>query len=121
MRELQAADVILYDRLVPAGVLELARREARRILVGKEGHGAACRQEDITALLVELALAGERVVRLKGGDPAIFGRAGEEIEACRAAGDPGPHGAGRHGRARRRVGADALADAPAITRSASSS
>jgi uroporphyrin-III C-methyltransferase/precorrin-2 dehydrogenase/sirohydrochlorin ferrochelatase len=88
MRELQAADVIVYDRLVTPGVLELGRREARRILVGKEGHGAACRQEDISALLVDLALAGERVVRLKGGDPAIFGRLGEEVEACRAAGVP---------------------------------
>jgi uroporphyrin-III C-methyltransferase / precorrin-2 dehydrogenase / sirohydrochlorin ferrochelatase len=86
VRELQAADVILYDRLVPAPVVELARREARRILVGKEGHGSACRQEDINALLVELALAGERVVRLKGGDPAVFARAGEELEACRAHG-----------------------------------
>ncbi|HEX2135161.1 MAG TPA: siroheme synthase CysG [Microvirga sp.] len=86
MRELQAADVILYDRLVPEGVLELARREARRILVGKQGHGASCRQEDIIDLMIELARAGQRVVRLKGGDPAVFGRAGEEIEACRAHG-----------------------------------
>src|SRR3712207_1541997 len=74
------------DRLVPEGVLELARREARRVLVGKEGHGSSCRQEDITDLLVLLAQTGERVVRLKGGDPAVFGRAGEEIEACRAHG-----------------------------------
>ena len=88
MRELQAADVIVYDRLVTAEVLELGRREARRIHVGKEGHGAACRQEDISALLVDLALAGERVVRLKGGDPAIFGRTGEEVAACREAGIP---------------------------------
>jgi uroporphyrin-III C-methyltransferase/precorrin-2 dehydrogenase/sirohydrochlorin ferrochelatase len=88
MRELQAADVIVYDRLVAAGVLELARREARRIHVGKEGHGASCRQEDISALIVDLALAGERVVRLKGGDPAIFGRTGEEVAACREAGVP---------------------------------
>jgi uroporphyrin-III C-methyltransferase/precorrin-2 dehydrogenase/sirohydrochlorin ferrochelatase len=88
MRELQAADVIIYDRLVTPGVLELARREARRIHVGKEGHGAACRQEDICALVVDLALAGERVVRLKGGDPAVFGRTGEEVSACRAAGVP---------------------------------
>lgn len=88
MRELQAADVIVYDRLVTPGILELARREARRIHVGKEGHGAACRQEDISSLLVELALAGERVVRLKGGDPAIFARTGEEVAACREAGVP---------------------------------
>ncbi|MDB5590177.1 siroheme synthase CysG [Enterovirga sp.] len=88
MRELQAADVIVYDRLVTPEVLELARREARRIHVGKEGHGASCRQEDISALLVDLALAGERVVRLKGGDPSIFGRSGEEIAACEEAGVP---------------------------------
>jgi uroporphyrin-III C-methyltransferase / precorrin-2 dehydrogenase / sirohydrochlorin ferrochelatase len=88
VRELQAADVILYDRLVPADVLELGRREARRIAVGKQGHGASCRQEDINRLLVDLAGAGQRVVRLKGGDPSIFGRAGEEIEACRAHGIP---------------------------------
>lgn len=88
MRELQAADVIVYDRLVTPGVLELARREARRVHVGKEGHGASCRQEDICALIVNLALAGERVVRLKGGDPAMFGRTGEEVAACRAAGVP---------------------------------
>jgi len=88
MRELQAADVIIYDRLVTPGILELGRREARRIHVGKEGHGASCRQEDINALVVDLALAGERVVRLKGGDPAIFGRTGEEVAACREAGVP---------------------------------
>ncbi|MPR10240.1 siroheme synthase CysG [Microvirga tunisiensis] len=86
MRELQAADVIVYDRLVTPAILELARREARRIHVGKEGHGASCRQEDINALIVDLALAGQRVVRLKGGDPAIFGRTGEEVAACREAG-----------------------------------
>ncbi|QRM32426.1 siroheme synthase CysG [Microvirga sp. VF16] len=88
MRELQAADVIVYDRLVTPGILELARREARRVHVGKEGHGASCRQDDINALIVDLALAGERVVRLKGGDPAIFGRTGEEVAACRDAGVP---------------------------------
>jgi uroporphyrin-III C-methyltransferase/precorrin-2 dehydrogenase/sirohydrochlorin ferrochelatase len=88
MRELQAADIIVYDRLVTPGILELARREARRIHVGKEGHGASCRQDDINDLLVDLALAGNRVVRLKGGDPAIFGRVGEEVEACRNAGIP---------------------------------
>jgi uroporphyrin-III C-methyltransferase/precorrin-2 dehydrogenase/sirohydrochlorin ferrochelatase len=88
MRELQAADIIVYDRLVTPGVLELARREARRIHVGKEGHGASCRQEDINALIVDLALAGQRVVRLKGGDPAVFGRTGEEVAACRDANIP---------------------------------
>jgi uroporphyrin-III C-methyltransferase/precorrin-2 dehydrogenase/sirohydrochlorin ferrochelatase len=88
MRELQGADVIVYDRLVGAGVLELARREARRVAVGKEGHGPSCRQADINELIVRLAREGKRVVRLKGGDPTIFGRAGEEVEACRAAGIP---------------------------------
>jgi uroporphyrin-III C-methyltransferase/precorrin-2 dehydrogenase/sirohydrochlorin ferrochelatase len=67
-------------------VLELARREARRIGVGKSGYGPSCKQEEINRMVVELALAGEDVVRLKGGDPMIFGRAAEEIEACRAAG-----------------------------------
>ena len=86
VRELQAADVILYDRLVGQGVLELARREARRIQVGKRGHGASVPQSEITAELVRLARAGERVVRLKGGDPAYFARTGEEVAAARAAG-----------------------------------
>jgi uroporphyrin-III C-methyltransferase/precorrin-2 dehydrogenase/sirohydrochlorin ferrochelatase len=88
MRALQAATVILYDNLVGPEVLELARREAKRIAVGKKGHGPSCRQADINARIVALALAGETVVRLKGGDPSIFGRATEEIAACRAAGVP---------------------------------
>lgn len=83
---LQSATVILYDNLVTEQILELARREARRIAVGKKGHGPSCRQSDINRQIVELALAGETVVRLKGGDPLIFGRATEEIDACRAAG-----------------------------------
>ncbi|MDX2204690.1 MAG: siroheme synthase CysG [Hyphomicrobiaceae bacterium] len=83
LRALQSADVILYDRLVAPEILELARREARRMLVGKAGGGAHCRQDDINALMVRLARAGKRVVRLKGGDPMIFGRAAEEIAACR--------------------------------------
>jgi len=86
VRALQSATVILYDDLVGPGVLELARREARRVAVGKSASGPSCRQEDINARIVALALAGERVVRLKGGDPLIFGRATEEIDACRAAG-----------------------------------
>ena len=88
VRELQAADVILYDSLVTPEVLALGRREARRILVGKRARGNACRQEAISALVVELAQAGHRVVRLKGGDPAVFGRTGEELAACRAADIP---------------------------------
>jgi uroporphyrin-III C-methyltransferase / precorrin-2 dehydrogenase / sirohydrochlorin ferrochelatase len=86
LRILQTADVILYDRLVSPEILELARREARRIEVGKKGHGPTCKQDDINALIVREALAGHRVVRLKGGDPAVFGRVGEEAAACTAAG-----------------------------------
>jgi uroporphyrin-III C-methyltransferase/precorrin-2 dehydrogenase/sirohydrochlorin ferrochelatase len=86
VRALQAATVILYDDLVGPEVLELARREAKRIAVGKKGHGPSCKQDDINDRIVALARAGETVVRLKGGDPMIFGRATEEIEACRAAG-----------------------------------
>lgn len=80
VRALQAADVILCDDLVPDEVLELGRREARRITVGKRGGKASCKQDDINNLMVKLALEGERVVRLKAGDPMIFGRAGEELE-----------------------------------------
>lgn len=79
VRALQAADVILFDDLVSADVLELARREAKRMLVGKRGGRESCRQEDINAMMVKLAKAGKRVVRLKSGDPMVFGRAGEEI------------------------------------------
>ena len=86
VRALQSADVILIDDLVSPQVLDFARREARKMMVGKTGHGPACRQDEINALMVKLAKAGKRVVRLKGGDPMIFGRAGEEIAACRAAG-----------------------------------
>ncbi len=88
VRALQSADVILYDDLVSTEVLEFARREAKTMLVGKSGGGPSCKQEDINALMVGLAKAGRRVVRLKGGDPTIFGRAGEEIDACRTAGIP---------------------------------
>ena len=86
VRALQSATVILYDDLVGPAVLELARREATRIAVGKRGHGPSVGQAEINRRMVELAGAGETVVRLKGGDPLIFGRATEEIEACRAAG-----------------------------------
>ena len=84
LRCLQSADVVLYDDLVSGAVLELARREAKRICVGKRGHLPSCPQTHINDLLVELALQGLHVVRLKSGDPAIFGRAGEEIAQCRA-------------------------------------
>lgn len=85
-RALREASVILHDDLVGPGILDLARREATRIAVGKRGHGPSCPQAEISRRLVALASAGERVVRLKGGDPLIFGRAAEEIAACRAAG-----------------------------------
>ena len=80
MRALQSADVILFDDLVSAEVLELARREARRLLVGKRAARDSCKQEDINAMMLSLARQGKHVVRLKSGDPMIFGRAGEEIE-----------------------------------------
>ncbi len=81
VRAMQAADIILFDDLIADDVLDLARREAKRMLVGKRGHRASCRQEDINTLMIDLAKKGKRVVRLKSGDPMIFGRAGEEIEA----------------------------------------
>jgi uroporphyrin-III C-methyltransferase/precorrin-2 dehydrogenase/sirohydrochlorin ferrochelatase len=86
VRALQSADVILIDDLVAPGVLDFARREAKKMLVGKTGYGPSCKQDEINALMISLARAGKRVVRLKGGDPMIFGRASEEIDACRAAG-----------------------------------
>lgn len=79
VRALQGADVILFDDLVDDSVLELARREARRMMVGKRGGRESCRQEDINDLMVRLAKQGKAVVRLKSGDPMIFGRAGEEL------------------------------------------
>jgi uroporphyrin-III C-methyltransferase / precorrin-2 dehydrogenase / sirohydrochlorin ferrochelatase len=85
VRALQSADVILFDDLVSRDVLDFARREAKKLLVGKTGYGPSCKQDDINALMVSLAKQGKRVVRLKGGDPLIFARAGEEIAACRAA------------------------------------
>ena len=84
IRAMQAADVILFDDLVAPAILEFARREAKRTIVGKRG----CRQDGIDAMMVGLARQGNRVVRLTGGDPAIFGRAGEEIAALAAAGIP---------------------------------
>jgi uroporphyrin-III C-methyltransferase/precorrin-2 dehydrogenase/sirohydrochlorin ferrochelatase len=86
VRALQSADVILIDDLVAAGILDFARREAKKMMVGKTGFKPSCKQDEINALMVSLAKAGKRVVRLKGGDPLIFGRAGEEIAACRSAG-----------------------------------
>ena len=88
LRLLQQADVIVYDRLVSTRVLDLARRDATRIYAGKSRGSHALPQEDINALLARLALEGHRVVRLKGGDPFIFGRGGEEIETLAAQGIP---------------------------------
>jgi uroporphyrin-III C-methyltransferase/precorrin-2 dehydrogenase/sirohydrochlorin ferrochelatase len=88
VRALQSADIILVDDLVSTEVLDYARREAKKMLVGKTGYGPACKQDEINALMVSLAKSGKRVVRLKGGDPMIFGRGGEEVRACRAAGIP---------------------------------
>lgn len=85
---LQEADVIFYDRLVDPEVLELARRDAERVFVGKVVGAHAWPQDRINAVIVAAARAGKRVVRLKSGDPTIFGRAGEESAAARAAGLP---------------------------------
>lgn len=83
---LDRADVIIHDRLVPQAILELARREALIVDAGKEGFGPAMAQADICALMVAHAAKGAHVVRLKGGDPAVFGRLDEEIDALSAAG-----------------------------------
>jgi uroporphyrin-III C-methyltransferase/precorrin-2 dehydrogenase/sirohydrochlorin ferrochelatase len=88
VRALRSADVILYDDLVAPEILDFARREAKRMRVGKTGHRPSCRQGDINALMIRLARAGQRVVRLKAGDPLIFGRAGEEIAALERANSP---------------------------------
>ena len=82
------ADVILHDRLIPVTALDGARADAELIYVGKEGRGPQMPQEEIERLLVEHASAGKRVVRLKGGDPFVFGRGGEEALVLRAAGIP---------------------------------
>jgi uroporphyrin-III C-methyltransferase/precorrin-2 dehydrogenase/sirohydrochlorin ferrochelatase len=81
LRALQDADVILHDRLVPAAILDMARRDAERICVGKAAGGHGSTQDEINELLIEHASQGRRVVRLKGGDPFMFGRGGEELEA----------------------------------------
>lgn len=85
LRALQSADAILYDDLVGPEILTMARREAEKIPVGKRGYKPSCRQDHIVSLMVSLARQGKRVVRLKGGDPMVFGRANEEIAALRKA------------------------------------
>jgi uroporphyrin-III C-methyltransferase/precorrin-2 dehydrogenase/sirohydrochlorin ferrochelatase len=83
---MQQADVVLHDNLVSPEILELTRRDAERIYVGKQRADHTMRQEEINALMVQLAKSGRRVLRLKGGDPYVFGRGGEEIESLAASG-----------------------------------
>ena len=85
---LQEADIVFYDRLVDEDVLELARRDAERVYVGKDIGAHTWPQDKISQVIVAEALKGKRVVRLKSGDPGIFGRATEELQAAKAAGVP---------------------------------
>jgi uroporphyrin-III C-methyltransferase/precorrin-2 dehydrogenase/sirohydrochlorin ferrochelatase len=85
---LQQADVVLYDRLVSERILSRARREALRVFVGKQSGRHRVTQQRIHALMLEYAQRGLRVARLKGGDPFVFGRGGEEMQVLRAAGIP---------------------------------
>ena len=86
LRLLGEADAVVYDYLVAPEILALARPTAERVFVGKKGGGFCCPQRDIEGTLIRLAQQGKNVVRLKGGDPFVFGRGGEEAEALVEAG-----------------------------------
>jgi len=88
LRLMQKADVVVYDNLVSKTIVDMTRRDAQRIFVGKQRDNHTMRQEEINELLVRLASEGKRVLRLKGGDPFIFGRGGEEIETLAGHGIP---------------------------------
>src|SRR5512140_1724250 len=88
LKLMQRADVVLYDNLISAEVLALLPETAERVYVGKQRANHTMRQEEINELLVQYAQAGKRVLRLKGGDPFIFGRGGEEIDTLSAEGIP---------------------------------